>query len=74
VDHHFFILWMYIFFHNYIAPKYLKHNMLTVFRHISIKIFAFRHFPVETSFSGVFYMTAHWGNGNHCNLNYFVIL
>ena len=54
VDHYFFILWMNIFFHNSIAPNYLKRNILTVFRHISTKIFAIRHFLVETSLCGVF--------------------
>ena len=30
VDHHFIVLWMYIFFHNYITPKYLKLRIITI--------------------------------------------
>ena len=39
VDHHFIVFWMYTFFHNENAPKYLKLSILTILKHISTKIF-----------------------------------
>jgi hypothetical protein len=41
VNHHFIVFWMYIFFHNENAPKYLKLGILTILKHISTKIFWF---------------------------------
>ena len=44
VNDHFIIFWMYLFFHNFITPKYLKRSILTDFPHISTKIFR-KSFP-----------------------------
>jgi len=37
-NHHLTVFWMYPFFHNYSAPKYLKTTILTILTHISIEI------------------------------------
>jgi hypothetical protein len=53
VDHHFIVLWMYLFFHNYSvlrpdkfgttkdksAPEYFETKILTRLMHISTEIF-----------------------------------
>jgi len=39
MDHHLIVFWMYLFFHNYNAPRYLKHCILTILAAFAIEIF-----------------------------------
>jgi hypothetical protein len=39
MNHNLIVFWMYPFFHNYNAPKHLKHHILIVSADISIEIF-----------------------------------
>ena len=50
VDYHFFILGMYLVFHNLNAPKYLKLRILTIFRPISTIILKLAIFPQKLTF------------------------